>query len=143
MSIHPARIVASLALLAGGFVVGVTILAIVLAQALVTAGASVRPADAALLADLIPLLPFIAGFAIASLAAGLGLLLGLGEPLPQPPDLGLVRAGRPLGGRLRLGRDRLQLRGPRLEVALTRGERLGALGQLTAVGCLLGRLCVE
>jgi hypothetical protein len=75
MSIHPARIVASLALLAGGFV-GVTILAIVLAQALVTAGATVRPADAALLADLIPLLPFIAGFAIASLAAGLGLLLG-------------------------------------------------------------------
>jgi hypothetical protein len=76
MSIHPARVVASLSLLAGGSVVGVAILAIALAKALVAAGATIRPADAALLDDLVPLLPFIAGFAIASIVAGVGLLVG-------------------------------------------------------------------
>ena len=76
MSIHPARIVAALALLAGGFVVAVSVLAIVFAQILVDAGMVIRPADAALLADLVPVLPFIGGFAVASILAGAGLLLG-------------------------------------------------------------------
>jgi hypothetical protein len=34
---------------------------------------TVRPADAALLGDLVPVLPFITGFAIASIVAGVGL----------------------------------------------------------------------
>jgi hypothetical protein len=76
MSIHPARIVAALALLAGGFVVAVSVLAIAFAQILVDAGLVVRPADAALLSDLVPVLPFVGGFAIASILAGVGLLLG-------------------------------------------------------------------
>ena len=62
MSTHPARIFASVLLLGGGFVVGVTALAIGLARLLVDAGATVRPADAALLADLVPVLPFIVAF---------------------------------------------------------------------------------
>ncbi|MFL5689600.1 MAG: hypothetical protein ACJ77I_11460 [Chloroflexota bacterium] len=76
MSVHPARVVAGLALLAGGFIVGVSVLAIVIAQLLVGAGMVIRPADAALLADLVPVLPFIGGFAIASIVAGFGVLAG-------------------------------------------------------------------
>ena len=76
MSVHPARVVASLALLAGGFIVGVSVLAIVFAKVLVDAGMAIRPADAALLGDLVPVLPFIGGFAIASILAGLGVLAG-------------------------------------------------------------------
>ncbi len=76
MSIHPARVIASLSLLAGGFVVGVSVLAVGFAQALVMTGATVRPVDAALLDDLVPVLPFVAGFAVASVVAGLGLLVG-------------------------------------------------------------------
>jgi hypothetical protein len=76
MSVHPSRVVASLLLLAGGFVVGVSVLAIGLARVLVEAGMTIRPADAALLADLIPVLPFVAGFALVSIAAGLGLIAG-------------------------------------------------------------------
>jgi hypothetical protein len=76
MSVHPARVVASLALLAGGFIVGVSVLAIVFAKLLVDAGMAIRPADAALLGDLVPVLPFIGGFAIASIVAGIGVLAG-------------------------------------------------------------------
>jgi hypothetical protein len=73
MSTHPARVFASVLLLGGGFVVGVTALAIGLARVLVDAGASVRPSDAALLGDLVPVLPFIATFAVVSLVAAVGL----------------------------------------------------------------------
>ena len=73
MSTHPARIFASVVLLGGGFVVGVTALAIAVATVLVDAGAAVRPADAALLADLVPVLPFIIAFAATSLVAAVGL----------------------------------------------------------------------
>jgi len=76
MSVHPARIIASLSLLAGGLVVGVSILAIAFARLLVNAGMTVQPADAALLDDLIGVLPFVAGFATASIVAGLGVLAG-------------------------------------------------------------------
>lgn len=76
MSVHPARVVASLALLAGGFIVGVSVLAIVLAKVLVDAGMTIRPADAALLGDLVPVMPFVGGFAVASLIAGVGVLAG-------------------------------------------------------------------
>lgn len=74
MSVHPARVVASLSLLAGGFVVGVSVLAIAFAKALVTAGMTISPSDAALLDDLIPVLPFIAGFAALSVIGGVGVL---------------------------------------------------------------------
>lgn len=77
MSIHPARVVASLALLTGGFVVGVSVIAIAFARVLVMAGVTVRPTDAALLDDLVPVLPFIAGFALVSVVAGIGLLVDL------------------------------------------------------------------
>ena len=73
MSTHPTRIFASVLLLGGGFVVGVTALAIGLARLLVDAGATVRPADAALLGDLVPVLPFIVAFALLSLVAAVGL----------------------------------------------------------------------
>ena len=73
MSTHPARIFASVLLLGGGLVVGVTALAIGLARVLVDAGAPVRPADAALLADLVPVLPFIVAFSVGSLVAAVGL----------------------------------------------------------------------
>ena len=73
MSTHPTRIFASVLLLGGGFVVGVTALAIGLARLLVDAGATVRPADAALLGDLVPVLPFIVAFALLSLVAAAGL----------------------------------------------------------------------
>ena len=79
MSVHPGRVVASLALLAGGFIVGVAVLAIAFAQALVNAGMTVRPSDAALLGDLIPVLPFIAGFALVSVLSGVGVLAGQGR----------------------------------------------------------------
>lgn len=76
MSAQPARLVASLSLLAGGFVVGVSALAIVFAGVLVNAGMTIRPADAALLDDLVAVLPFVAGFALLSILAGAGLLAG-------------------------------------------------------------------
>ena len=76
MSAQPARIVASLSLLVGGIAVGVAVLAITFARILVHAGMTIRPSDAALLDDLIGVLPFIAGFAILSVAAGAGLLIG-------------------------------------------------------------------
>jgi hypothetical protein len=76
MSIHPARVIASLSLLAGGFVVGVSVLAIAFVKALVAAGMTVRATDAALLDDLVPVLPFIAGFATLSVVAGVALLVG-------------------------------------------------------------------
>ena len=76
MSVHPARVVASLALLAGGFIVGVSVLAILFAKILVDAGMVIRPTDAALLGDLVPVMPFVGGFAVASILAGAGVLAG-------------------------------------------------------------------
>src|SRR4051812_50083392 len=88
MSVHPARVVAGLALLGGGFVVAVSVLAIVFAQLLVGAGMVIRPTDAELLADLIPVLPFIGGVAIPSIVAGVGGLAG-------PPRGGSLAMGSP------------------------------------------------
>lgn len=76
MSTDPSRRLAAILLLGGGMVVGATIFAIVVTKILVDAGLSVRPADAAMLDDLIPLLPLIGGFAATSLIAAVGLLLG-------------------------------------------------------------------
>ena len=76
MSVHPGRTVASLALLVGGFVVGVAVLAVIFASVLVGAGMTIDPSEAALLDDLVGVLPFIAGFAILSVIAGAGLIAG-------------------------------------------------------------------
>jgi hypothetical protein len=73
MSTHPARLFASILLLGGGFIVGVTAFAVAVAEVLVDAGAPVRQPDVALLGDLIPVLPFILAFALASLVAAVGL----------------------------------------------------------------------
>jgi hypothetical protein len=68
------RIVAGILLLAGGFVVGVSALAIATAKAVVDGGVAVSASDAALLDDLVAVLPFIAGFAAVNVAAAIGLL---------------------------------------------------------------------
>ena len=74
MTTHPARIAASVLLLAGGFVVAVTALAIWIAQLLVQGGMAVTPADAALLSDLVAVLPFFVAFAAVNVLAAIGLL---------------------------------------------------------------------
>jgi hypothetical protein len=76
MTTRPARVVASLLLIASGSVVAVTALAIVIAKLLVDAGMAVTPGDAALLADLLGILPLVVGFAVITLVAAAGLLLG-------------------------------------------------------------------
>ena len=76
MTIHPFRTVAGVLLTTGGFVVAVSALAIAMARILVAGGMAVRAGDAALLEDVTALLPFIVAFALANLAAALGLLGG-------------------------------------------------------------------
>ena len=76
MTVHPLRIAAGVLLTAGGFVVAVSALAIVVARMLVAGGTVVRADDAALLEDLTALLPFIVAFALANVVAALGLLGG-------------------------------------------------------------------
>jgi hypothetical protein len=76
MTIHPSRVVASVLLLAGGSIVAVSALAIALAKILVDAGISVRAADAALLGDLVAVLPLVLFFAGVDILAAAGLLLG-------------------------------------------------------------------
>ena len=75
MTANPSgRIVAGILLLAGGFVVGVSALAIATAKVLVDRGVAVSPTDAGLLDDLVAVLPFIVGFAAVNVAAAIGLL---------------------------------------------------------------------
>jgi hypothetical protein len=74
MTAHPARIAASALLLIGGFVVAVSALAIWIAQELVQGGMTVKPADAALLSDLVAVLPFFVAFAAVNVVAAVGLL---------------------------------------------------------------------
>lgn len=76
MTTVPARTVASLLLFAGGTVVAVTALAIVIAKLLVDAGMAVTAADAALLADLLGILPLVIAFAVVTLVAAAGLVAG-------------------------------------------------------------------
>ena len=76
MTIHPLRIVAGVLLTAGGFVVAVSALAIVVARIVIGGGTAVGVGDAALLEDLTALLPFIVAYALANVIAALGLLGG-------------------------------------------------------------------
>lgn len=71
---QPGRIVAGIILLAGGFIVGVSALAIATAKVLVDRGVAVSASDAGLLDDLVGVLPFIAAFAVVNVAAAVGLL---------------------------------------------------------------------
>ena len=76
MSIHPARVVASVLLMAGSVFVSVMALAIVIAKLLVVAGMPISSSNALLLADLITVLPFVAIFAVAGVVAATGLVRG-------------------------------------------------------------------
>ena len=76
MTLHPARAAASILLIVGSLIVGVTALAIVMAKFLVRAGMAISQSDAVLLGDLITVLPFIVGFALVGFAAAAGLLIG-------------------------------------------------------------------
>ena len=76
MTVHPLRIVAGVLLTAGGFVVAVSALAIVVARIVIGGGTAVGVGDAALLEDLTALLPFIVAYALANVIAALGLLGG-------------------------------------------------------------------
>ena len=76
MTPHPARAVASILLIVGSLIVGVTALATLIAKLLVDAGMAIRPSDALLLADLITVLPFVVLFAVAGAVAAAGLIAG-------------------------------------------------------------------
>lgn len=70
---------ASAVLALGGSLVAVTALAIAVARAVVQAGLPgvvAKPGDVALLGDLFAVLPFIVTFAVANLAAAVGLATG-------------------------------------------------------------------
>ena len=69
------RFVAAGLFAAGGALVGIFAFAIFVARAVIAAGAPARPADIALLGDIMPLTPFIAGFAVASLIAAVAVLI--------------------------------------------------------------------
>jgi hypothetical protein len=76
MTLHPARAIASVLLIGGSVVVGVTALAVVIAKLLVGAGMAITSSDALLLADLITVLPFIVAFAVVGLVAAAAILAG-------------------------------------------------------------------
>jgi hypothetical protein len=76
MSLHPARIIASVLLITGSAFVSAVALAVVIAKLLVVAGIAISPSNALLLADLITVLPFVALFATAGVLAAAGLLRG-------------------------------------------------------------------
>jgi hypothetical protein len=81
MSASFSRIVAAGLFAVGGTLVATFGFAIAVARALVTSGIHVRPADALVLDDLIPLMPFIAGFAVASLIAAVAVITERGRIL--------------------------------------------------------------
>ena len=76
MSLHPARALASILLIVGSLVVGVTSLAIVIAKLLIGAGMATDPSEALLISDMIAVLPLIVAFAIAGFVAAAGILVG-------------------------------------------------------------------
>lgn len=91
MVTKPSRAIAAVLLAGGGFVVGVTVLAIVLTKILVDAGLpGVRATDKAVLDDLIPLLPLIGAFAVINIVAAVGLLLERGWAAGLAVATGLV-----------------------------------------------------
>jgi hypothetical protein len=75
MTLHPARAIASVLLIGGSVVVGLTALAVVIAKLLVGAGMAITSSDALLLADLMTVLPFIVAFAVVGLVAAAAILV--------------------------------------------------------------------
>ncbi len=75
MVTKPSRAIAAVLLASGGFIIGVTVLAIALTKVLVDGGLPVRATDAAVLDDLVPMLPLIGAFAVVNIIAAVGLLL--------------------------------------------------------------------
>lgn len=94
MVTKPSRAIAAVLLAGGGFVVGVTVLAIVLTKILVDAGLpGVRPTDKAVIDDLIPLLPLIGAFAVINVIAAVGLVLERGWAASLAIATALVAVG--------------------------------------------------
>jgi hypothetical protein len=107
MTLHPARVVASVLLITGTVFVGVMALAIVMAKLLVEAGMAISPSNALLLADLITVLPFFVIFAVVSVVAAAGLLHG--KPWSDSVALGTASVAVVVGAigliLLSIGRD--------------------------------------
>ena len=131
MSIHPARIIASVLLITGSVVVGVMALAIVMAKLLVDAGMAISPSNALLLADLITVLPFVALFAVAGVVAAAGLLRGKrwSDDLALGTAIAAVAVGAIGLTLLSIGRD------PFASVASARStdDGIGIIGAFTAI----------
>ena len=131
MALHPARAVASVLLIVGSLIVGVTALAIVMTKSLVDAGMAIRPADALLLGDLITVLPFIVVFAIVGLVAAGALLIG--KPWSDDLAFGTAITAVAVGAigliLLSLGRD------PFASTASARStdDGIGIIGAFTAL----------
>ena len=71
-----ARYIAGAALVLSGTIGAVLALAIGTARMLIAQGVAVTPADAALIEDLVAVLPFIVAFALGAIVAAMGVLQG-------------------------------------------------------------------
>ena len=135
MDLHPARVVASVLLIAGSVVVGVMALAVVMAKLLVDAGMAISPSNALLLADLVTILPFVVVFAVVGLVAAAGLLRGKrwSDDLAFGTAIAAVAVGSIGLIVLSIGRD------PFASPALARStdDGIGIIGAFTALYLLI------
>jgi hypothetical protein len=76
LTANTTRYIAGAALVLSGAISGVLALAIGTARILVAQGVAVTPADAALIEDLVAVLPFIVAFAFGAVVAAIGVLQG-------------------------------------------------------------------
>jgi hypothetical protein len=76
LTANTTRYIAGAALVLSGAIGAVIALAIAAVRILVAQGMAVTPADAALIEDLVAVLPFIVTFALGALVAALGVLQG-------------------------------------------------------------------
>jgi hypothetical protein len=131
MDLHPARAVASILLIVGSLIVGVTGLAIVMAKLLVEGGMAISQPDAVLLGDLLTVLPFIVLFAVAGFVAAAGLIVGTGWS--DDLAIGIATVAVVVGAigsiLLSIGRD------PFASIAATRAtnDGIGIVGTFTAL----------
>ena len=135
MALHPARVVASVLLITGSVFVGVMALAIVMAKLLVGAGMAISPSNVLLLADLITVLPFVAGFAVVGVVAAAGLVRGTGwsDTLALGTSVAAVAVGAIGLILLSVGRD------PFASTASARStdDGIGIIGAFTALYLLV------
>jgi len=131
MTLHPARVVASVLLIAGSVFVGVMALAIAMAKILVVAGMAISSSNALLLADLITVLPFVAGFAVVGIVAAAGLVRGKrwSDTLALGTAIAAVAVGAIGLTLLSIGRD------PFASIASARStdDGIGIIGAFTAI----------